>query len=120
MEAIPEETSKVNLNSSHSRFAKVPSDSTIGMMRAQRANQTVLASYVTDLIQAGKTEDELTDDVELYYQTLVNNCDKEILDLKEELEVERASFRHEAAEEVYLKASELDELSNTFIECIFA
>ena len=55
------------------------------------------------------SSDELPDDLE-----------QAILDLKEELEVERASFRHEAAEEVYLKASELDELSNTFIECIFA
>lgn len=97
MAAIPEETSKVNLNSSHSRFAKVPSDMSIGL-RVNRAQQTVLAQYVTDLIQAGKNEEELTEDLEMYYQTLVSSCDREIIDLKEELEIEKASFRHEAAD----------------------
>ena len=59
-------------------------------------------------------------DLETYYNTLVENCDNEILDLKEELEMEKAAFREEAADEVYLKANEIDDLSNIFIDCIHA
>ena len=51
---------------------------------------------------------------------LATNCDSEIRDLQEELDYEKALFREEAAEEVYLKAFELDELSNIFIDCIHA
>ena len=42
------------------------------------------------------------------------------MDLKEELEYEKAFQREQAADEVYLKANELDELSNIFIDCIHA
>jgi len=80
----------------------------------------VLAQYVQDLIESGKSEQEMTRDLEQYYTALVKNCDDEILDLKEELELEKASFREEAAEEVFMKANEIDELSNIFIDCIHA
>lgn len=73
-----------------------------------------------DLIQSGKTEYEMTRDLETYYYMLVENCDNEIVDLREHLEVEKAGFREEAAEEVYLKAHEIDDLSNIFIDCIHA
>ena len=79
-----------------------------------------MAQFCKDLIASGKEEQEIVGDLEAYYDTLAGNCDKEILDLKEELELEKASFREEAAEEVYLKVSELDELSNIFIDCIHA
>lgn len=72
------------------------------------------------MVASGKDENEVVSDLENYYNTLVSNCDNEILDLKEELEAEKAGFREEAADEVYLKANELDELSNIFIECIHA
>jgi len=71
---------------------------------------TVLQQYVKDLVSAGKTEEE----------TLVKRCDNEIIDLKEELEYEKAAHREQAADEVYLKANEIDELSNVFIDCIHA
>lgn len=71
-----------------------------------------------DLINAGKSEEEMTRDLEAYYYMLVQNCDSEILDLREQLEVEKAGFREEAAEEVYLKANEIEDLSNIFIDCI--
>ena len=50
----------------------------------------------------------------------MQSCDTEILDLKEELEFEKAAHREQAADEVYLKANEIDELSNIFIDCIHA
>ncbi len=71
-----------------------------------------------DLVSAGKSEEDVVDDLEAYYDTLVRSCDTEIIDLKEELEMEKAGHREQAAEEVYLKANELDELSNIFIDCI--
>lgn len=80
----------------------------------------MLCQYVKDLVASGKSEYEVISDLEGYYNTLVENCDTEIIDLKEELEREKAAFREEAAEEVYLKASEIDELSNIFIDCIHA
>ena len=129
MEAIPEETSKVNLHSSHSRLG-VEVNSVTGSIgfgpnvldsRYQiHQENTVLCQYVKDLVASGKSEFEVISDLEDYYNTLVENCDTEILDLKEELEREKAAFREEAAEEVYLKASEIDELSNIFIDCIHA
>ena len=130
MEAIPEETSKVNLHSSHSRlgaevnsvtgsinFGPTGFDSRYHQMQQEN---TVLCQYVKDLVASGKSEYEVITDLEVYYNTLVENCDTEIVDLKEELEREKAAFREEAAEEVYLKASEIDELSNIFIDCIHA
>lgn len=62
----------------------------------------------------------MTRDLEIYYDSLISNCDNEIIDLKEQLEIEKAGFREEAAEEVFLKANELDDLSNIFIDCIHA
>lgn len=44
-----------------------------------------------DLVAAGKTEAELNSDLEMYYDTLASRCDNEILDLKEELEFEKAA-----------------------------
>ena len=132
MEAIPEETSKVNLHSSHSRLGAHDLASANGSIRygsghypyESRAHlqqeNTVLCQYVKDLISSGKDENEVITDLETYYNTLVENCDNEIIDLKEELELEKAGFREEAAEEVYLKANEIDELSNIFIDCIHA
>ena len=130
MEAIPEETSKVNLHSSHSKLGAEVASAT-GSIRfggrypyESRAHlqqeNTVLCQYVKDLISSGKDENEVISDLESYYNTLVENCDNEIIDLKEELELEKAAFREEAAEEVYLKANEIDELSNIFIDCIHA
>mmetsp|Transcript_1161 Transcript_1161/g.1735 ORF Transcript_1161/g.1735 Transcript_1161/m.1735 type:complete len:98 (-) Transcript_1161:1252-1545(-) len=81
---------------------------------------TVLQQYVKDLVSAGKTEGETLDDLEVYFDTLVKRCDNEIIDLKEELEYEKAAHREQAADEVYLKANEIDELSNVFIDCIHA
>lgn len=80
----------------------------------------MLQQYVRDLVTAGKDETEVMEDLEKYYDTLVKSCDNEILDLKEELEYEKAAHREQAADEVYLKANEIDELSNVFIECIHA
>ena len=129
MEAIPEETSKVNLHSSHSRLGgeiastgsakyggRYPYESRAHLQQ----ENTVLCQYVKDLIASGKDENEVICDLETYYNTLVENCDNEILDLKEELEYQKADFREEAADEVYLKANEIDELSNIFIDCIHA
>ena len=73
-----------------------------------------------DLVAAGKSEADLITDVETYYDTLCKSCDTEILDLKEELEYEKAAHREQAADEMYLKANELDDLSNIFIDCIHA
>ena len=80
----------------------------------------MLQQYVKDLVAGGKSEAELVTDLEAYYNTLVQSCDGEIIDLKEELEFEKAAHREQAADEVYLKASEVDELSNIFIDCIHA
>jgi hypothetical protein len=80
----------------------------------------VLEQYVKELVAGGKSEGELITDLENYYQTLAGSCDNEILDLKEELEFEKAAHREQAADEVYLKANEVDELSNIFIDCIHA
>ena len=138
MESIPEEASKANLHSSHSKVGMMinpsqPSGNAMafnaGMVSnaaqtfgpsSQSQESTVIQQYVKDLVGAGKSELELINDLESYYDTLCKSCDNEIIDLKEELEFEKAAYREEAADEVYLKANEVDELSNIFIDCIHA
>ena len=107
MESIPEEVSKANLHSSHSKVGMQnnasqhsnglngiywPANSPLGAHN-QGQESTVLQQYVKDLITAGKSEAELVTDLETYYNTLVQSCDHEILDLKEELEYEKAFQR---------------------------
>ena len=89
-------------------------------MQSMPKEATVLQKYVTDLVSAGKSEGEVLDDLETYFDTLVKRCDNEIVDLREELEYEKAAYREQAADEVFLKANEIDELSNIFIDCIHA
>ena len=51
----------------------------------------MLQAYVKQLVAAGKSEQEVITDLETYYDTLCKSCDTEILDLKEELEFEKAA-----------------------------
>ncbi len=81
---------------------------------------SVLHQYVLDLIAAGKTQQEVSHDIERYYLTLTNQCDREIQQLQDQIQYEKALQREEAAEDVYLKANELDYLSDMFVECVYA
>jgi len=122
MHPIPEETSKMHLHSSESKFENdsryLSGSVDQGWTNNSSKVKTVLGKFVTDLISSGKNETEVTKDLEDYFNTLAVNCDDEIVDLQEQLEIEKAMFREEAADEVYLKANEIDQMSNIFIECI--
>ena len=61
---------------------------------------------------------EVTYDVQNYFHQISEHCNREILELQEQLEVEKAAFREEQADEVIMKADEIEELSNIFIDCI--
>ena len=80
----------------------------------------MLHQYVLDLIAAGKTQQEVSHDIERYYLTLTNQCDREIQQLQDQIQYEKAMQREEAAEDLYLKANELDYLSDMFVECVYA
>lgn len=120
MHPISEEYSKPQLFSSESKLeiTEIKAEPWDKTHAHQNKDNTVLRQFVQDLIEAGKSEEEMTRDLEAYYYMLVQNCDSEILDLREQLEIEKAGFREEAAEEVYLKANEIEDLSNIFIDCI--
>lgn len=129
MHSIPEEMSRPQLQSTNSKNGDqgigALQESNIGSAKTEDRQrlgqeQSVLADFIDSLVESGKNEHEITTDLEKYFSQLTKACDDEILDLTEQLEFERGAFREEAAEEVYLKANELDELSNLFIECIHA
>jgi DNA-binding protein H-NS len=61
---------------------------------------------------------EVTNDVTAYFHQISEHCNHEILELQEQLEMEKAAFREEQADEVVMKADEIEELSNIFIDCI--
>jgi hypothetical protein len=81
---------------------------------------SVLQQYVIDLISAGKSQDEVTEEIEQYYASLTSKCDQDILMLQDQIEMEKGRYREEAANEVCTKANELDHLSDLFIECVHA
>jgi hypothetical protein len=83
-------------------------------------DNSVLQQYILDMVNSGKSQAEVTAEIEKYFASLTGNCDNEIQELQQQLEVEKALHREEAASEVVLKAAELDHLSNLFLECVHA
>ena len=55
--------------------------------------ENVLQKFVADLIQSGRSDPEIVESLEQYYNKLSTNSDDEILRLKEELEVQKALTR---------------------------
>ena len=47
-----------------------------------------------------------------------DHCGQEILELTEQLELEKGRFREEQADDVISRADEMEELSNLFIDCV--
>lgn len=81
---------------------------------------SILKVYMKQLMQSGRTDDEIVTDIETYYNQLCSNCDSEILRLREELEMVEAEKRTGLAEEVISPMADLDNLSNFFLDCIYA
>lgn len=48
---------------------------------------SILKAYTKQLMSSGRTDKEIVGDLEAYYYNLCNNCDQEILRLREELEI---------------------------------
>jgi len=58
--------------------------------------------------------------IEDYYANLVGKYDEDILRLQDQIELEKGMQRTDAAVELYSRASDLDYLSDLFIECVHA
>ena len=84
----------------------------------EEVKPSVLAQYVIDLVQSGRDQEEVTKDLQRYFTQISDHCGQEILELNEQLELEKALFREEQADEVILQADEMEELSNIFVDCI--
>ena len=81
---------------------------------------TILKEYTKQLMSSGRTDDEIVGDLEHYYNQLCTNCDQEILRLREELQLAEAEERTTMAEELVIPQSDIDNLSNFFLDCIYA
>lgn len=68
----------------------------------------------------GRTDNEIVGDIEKYYNQLCLNCDQEILRLREEMELAQAEERTNMAEEIIIPRAEIDNLSNFFLDCVYA
>jgi hypothetical protein len=71
-------------------------------------------------MSSGRTDKEIVNDLEAYYNQLCTNCDQEILRLREELELSQAEERTTLAEDLIIPKSDLDQLGNFFLQCVFA
>lgn len=68
-------------NSSDGRPNGVPS------LKPQQVPDSILNNYTKQLMSSGRTDKEIVNDLEAYYNQLCTNCDQEILRLREELEL---------------------------------
>ena len=71
-------------------------------------------------MSSGRTDNEIVEDMEKYYNQLCNNCDQEILRLREELQFAEAEDRTNLAEELIIPRAEIDNISNFFLECVYS
>jgi hypothetical protein len=80
---------------------------------------TLIQSYTLNLVSSGRDDAEIVDGLEQYYSKLGNGFDEELAKLNAELELHKAAARELEAQEIILPASENDDLSNYFLECIY-
>ncbi|TNV74000.1 hypothetical protein FGO68_gene15745 [Halteria grandinella] len=87
----------------------------------QQPNQadTVIQQYTMDLVTSGRDDAEIVDSLEQYYSSLAHGFDDELMRVQKEIELHKAAARELEAQEIVLPASESDDLSNYFIECVF-
>ena len=52
---------------------------------AEPPADTIIKHYTKQLMSSGRTDNEIVEDLEKYYNQLCNNCDQEILRLREEI-----------------------------------
>lgn len=71
-------------------------------------------------MSSGRTDIEIITEIEAYYYQLCLNCDQEVLRLREELCQVEAENRSNLAEDLIVPQAELDNLSNFFLDCIYA
>eukprot|EP00347_Sterkiella_histriomuscorum_P015923 403355172 len=81
--------------------------------------QNIVQQFTSDLIQSGRNEPEIVESLEQYYNKLCKNSDDEIVQLREELEIQKALARELQAEEVVIPAADQDDLSNFFLDCVY-
>jgi len=72
-----------------------------------------------DLLASGRDDAEIVDGLEQYFSKLHSGFDQELMKVQEELDIHKAAARELEAQEIILPASENDELSNFFLECIY-
>lgn len=70
-------------------------------------------------MSSGRTDNEITKDLEKYYTQLCNNCDTEIMRLREELILSEAEERTTLAEDLIIPRADLENTGNFFLECVY-
>lgn len=86
----------------------------------QPVGDSILKHYTKQLMSSGRMDREIVGDLENYYHQLCTNCDQEILRLREELKLAEAEERTTMAEDLVIPMSDLDNLSNFFLDCVYA
>ena len=70
-------------------------------------------------MESGRDKEEIIDGIEEYYNNLNKKHDDEMEELNEQIELAKAETRCLEAEEVVIPTTEIDSLSNFFLECIY-
>ena len=65
-------------------------------------SDSIIKHYTKQLMTSGRTDKEIVQDLEVYYNQLCLNCDQEIIRLREQLELAQAQERSEMAEDLVL------------------
>ena len=56
---------------------------------------SVLAQYAIDLVKSGRTQAKVTIELQRYFTNMSDHCGQEIIELNEQLELEKGRFREE-------------------------
>ena len=84
------------------------------------AGDTIIKHYTKQLMSSNRTDNEIVSDLNAYYYQLCGNCDSEILRLREELKIAEAEERTTMAEDLVIPRAEMDNMSNFFLDCVYA
>ena len=114
-----------DLNQSGEQLMDVRRDSKSDMRQIgssggiSQQEDSIIKHYTKQLMSSNRTDQEITHDLEQYYTQLCNNCDQEILRLREELQLAEAEDRTSMAEDLVIPRAEMENISNFFLECIY-
>jgi glutamate/tyrosine decarboxylase-like PLP-dependent enzyme len=81
--------------------------------------ESVIQQYTLDLLLSGRDDAETVDSLEQYFTNLAGGFEEELHRIQQQTDLHKAAARELEAHEVVIPASDNDDLSNFFLECVY-